>query len=104
MTRKEAISLIRSECESVAGSLMVDRRACEDIVRMIFDDFESRICKNCKFYKTYYCENNSALFEYCSNPQNVQIHDDPATHQETEYGMQINANFGCNRFKKWFAK
>jgi len=54
----------------------------------IYDNFESKICKNCKYY-------NSA-YKVCENKRNIQPFE-----IDTEYvNMFTDDDFGCNRFER----
>ena len=53
------------------------------LINKIYDDFESRVCKNCK----YFVECNDG-YHYCNNINNTGLN-----------GI-ITPDFGCNRFEK----
>ncbi len=53
------------------------------LIDMIFDDFDSRVCENCKCFT--YCDDG---FHYCDNPLN------------TGFNGLITEDFGCNRFER----
>ena len=57
------------------------------LINKIYDDFENKICKNCKWF------NKVGLVGYsCSNKKNKEM-----------FGMSIiwiNENFGCNKFER----
>ena len=73
MTREEAISKIRNNCESILGVLMVDRTIAENVINEIYDDFENKVCKNCEHQTKLICKKLQNLF---------------------------GENFGCNRFER----
>jgi len=53
-------------------------REIDIFIDEIYDDFESRICKNCEYYKNGICVcDNSLLVAYA-----------------------VDKDFGCNKFKK----
>ena len=56
------------------------------LINKIYDDFESRICVNCKFV-----EQNALNRYYCSW--------EAARHSENKVGFVLK-NFGCNNFEK----
>lgn len=67
-------------CEDAQVMLKED---AEDLVDEMYDDFESGICENCKWYNT------KSLANFCDNI------DSPSTyHQITE------VSFGCNKFER----
>ena len=53
------------------------------LIDKIYDDFESRVCENCKYFT--YCDDG---FHYCDNQLNVGFN-----------GL-ITEDFGCNRFER----
>ena len=79
MTREEAISHIRLIL-SYDGSF--DEYDAENLVNKIFDDFESRVCKNCKFF---------VMDNYGKYCEKFNGEDNPC---------DIREDFGCNRFER----
>ena len=47
MTREEA----KKEMLNITGSIYTETDELEDLIDKIYDDFENRTCKNCKFFK-----------------------------------------------------
>jgi len=86
MTKKEAIedfnlSIIDNADEKGKLSQTCCKYIAEDILNDIYNDFESQICVNCKFYTKCndgfnYCDKNSFLNGF------------------------INDSFGCNNFER----
>ena len=90
MTREEALN----KCiEVVTFRGIYNPYVLENVeyfVEEIYDDFENRTCKNCKWFnkKTYECENKE-------NEQEIGNYDN------IDYiSMQVDENFGCNRFER----
>ncbi len=78
MTRTDALMKVlkeRDEEDKIHYSKVYE------IVNEIFDDFENRICRNCK----YFIKTKRELL--CSNPVNYDY-------------IITNKNFGCNRFER----
>ncbi len=69
MTRNEASGL------SMAVDLVF---TMDNFIARIYDDFESELCKNCRFYSQDYCVNKKSI----------------------SYGYQTYDEYGCNRFKR----
>ena len=72
MTRQETKSMLHEDWEH--------------IIDKIFDDFESRVCKNCK-YNNKMCTYQESIKVYCK-----------VTRGE-DYGCDFD-DFGCNRFER----
>jgi len=84
MTREEAYQKIEEIFENadyVAGCPCVCEDSFENIVDEVYNDFESRICKNCK----YFIKIKKRLL--CSHPINYDY-------------IITDENFGCNRFER----
>jgi len=77
MTKEEAKLLVEKKCHS--GVEVVDK---------IYNDFESRICKHCKYYS-----DNKLLQRFCKNHQ-LKIKP-PGL-----YFIPQSEDFGCNRFER----
>ena len=86
MTRKEAISHIRLIL-SYDGTF--DEKDAENLINKIFDDFENRTCKNCRYYKKGYCHHSDICYWVGSS---------------SKEGICVDylylKNFGCNKFEK----
>ena len=54
-----------------------------NIINMIYNDFESQTCENCKYWNKY---------REC---QKLFYHDDHANHEN----LETDSDFSCNRFK-----
>jgi len=90
MTREEAYKKIKEAftgIDRVADCPCICEDPFEDIVDEIYNNFESRICKNCKWIHKGQYEGEF----WCINPKNSIIAED---------GMFVNENFGCNRFER----
>ena len=58
------------------------------LINQIYDDMESRTCKNCKYY-SYFKQDGCAV---CDHEENIQEY-------LGGYGMQITEDFGCTNWK-----
>ena len=78
----------REECK--LSNLKVSR-----LIDIIFDDFESRTCKNCNHYQLIIPENNPHdqynYFDCCANDKAQNIVSSPPS------------TFGCNKFERQIA-
>lgn len=61
----------------------IEVKTVKDAIDTCYDDFESRVCRNCK-HVLYIEETN----EYMCNNQNICL------------GLIVDKDFGCNRFEK----
>ena len=80
MTREEAIYKVNNqvfEADYDTGLVMYPDSA-ERIIKEIYDDFESRVCKNCFYYfeETCVCDESPLVTEI------------------------VDENYGCNKFKR----
>ena len=79
MTREEAIKKL-FDVSSDLG--LVETIEARIIIEEIFDDFESRVCKNCKHFTSFGKKMGIGI---CSNfTKNINVAND----------------FGCNRFER----
>lgn len=87
MTREEVYTEIFNSTKISRDS----KKYVDMLTKKIYDDFESRICKNCK-----HCRRNGYVLT-C----NLRIISDYLfdNKEDLDRGM-INKNFGCNRFEK----
>ena len=63
----------------------------EYFIDEIYDDFESRVCKNCKYFNED---------EGCTNELNTLKFKDMFGKWEEPLYLENMKNFGCNRFEK----
>ena len=82
MTREDAIR----KAYSIAN-MPIEDTLLKELIDEIYDEFEDRICKNCKYYFDGRCENHR-----------VDEMIDP--NSEFDYYIEVEKNFGCNRFVK----
>ena len=80
MTREEAIYKVNNqvfEADYDTGLVMYPDSAVR-IIKEIYDDFESRVCKNCFYYfeETCVCDESPLVTEI------------------------VDENYGCNKFKR----
>ena len=92
MTREEAKKLINKKLtQIITGTLLpnltIENSELSDIVDEIYDDFESRVCKNCKYAEKH------------ENGDEHKCEILMATTQE-EAKKLIEVGFGCNRFER----
>ena len=66
------------------GEKLVKYTDLIDEITAIYNDFESRICENCKYYDKYMTEHIPDGF--CTN--------------KTIYVEEVNEDFGCNGFSQ----
>jgi hypothetical protein len=88
MTREEA--LIGVELFSYDSIEVLNKKDVEELVNMIYNDFENRICKNCEFF-------------YIDHEFNRPVSRCELGCAETLIGagfQKVSENFGCNKFKK----
>lgn len=78
MTRDEALRLLNKHNDDDVASVDVIKQ----FINQVYDDFESRTCENCEFYK----EEN----KQCTNEASIAY-----TSQEAIY-----FDDGCNKFEK----
>ncbi len=76
MNRKKALEMTRFE---YGVSCDVQSRS---IINSIYDDFESRVCENCEYWRKKTCS--------------LQWH----TVGSNSYFVRTDSAFGCNRFAK----
>ena len=82
MTRDEAIELFKENEGIPFGEYGIDIEDFKQSIDKIYDDFESRICDNCK-----YCEFFSSVNSYfCIN--------------ELSSAKFVDSCFGCNRWEE----
>ena len=89
MTREEA--LIGVELSSYDSIEVLNKRDVEEIVNMIYNDFESRVCKNCKYFNED---------EGCTNELNTLKFKDMFGKWEEPLYLENMKKFGCNRFER----
>ena len=77
MTRKEALNFL-----GIYGQITKNQYDVQ--VDKIYDDFESRICKNCEYWNKY---------DEC---EKIYYHDNLANR---EY-IETNEDFSCNKFER----
>ena len=85
MTREEAKALKWFTVKTLDKEAV---RLFESAIDKIYDDFESRICKNCRFY---------------DNQFNLCLNDKIGTYVsvlDTKILLKVDADFGCNRFER----
>ena len=88
MTRSEAFQRvldIQSKEEDISISM--------NFVDEIFNDIESQVCANCKFYDF---EDSSE--QICNNINNNQLNDDNEQRDTRWYKMMITPDFCCNEW------
>ena len=88
MTREEAFENLDALAKSINGKL-VDYSDVSHLIDAVYNDFNSRICKNCKYYE---------IKENYRNKVCVLIDDKMSEHYMGYFMPQ--PNFGCNRFKR----
>ncbi len=87
MTREEAKEIIYySSFEKGKYGLTKDN--IFKLINRIYDDFESRVCKNCKYY--------NPAHKVCENRKNIQ----PFEIDNKYVNIFTDGNFGCNRFER----
>jgi len=86
MTRKKAIELIDKQIsiEDINFRQCIERDDALDIIHLIYDDFESRICMNCKYD-----------FCGCSIQDMIMNFTDKHNLEQIDF-----SDFGCNRFER----
>ena len=82
MTREEAKKVIRNIGEGWA----VSEGDVEELIDKIYDDFESKICKNCKYFK------GTGMIANCSNLEVGKMNGGAF--------IDVDENFGCNKFER----
>jgi len=92
MTRKEASNFLYKKMRSYSGKIetnkeLVDLVEVDELISQIYNDFENRLCKNCKWKHKGQYEDEF----WCVNPKNSIIAED---------GMFVTEDFGCNRFER----
>ena len=109
MTRKEAKKEISNIYKNIYDIICsVSSNDFKKLVDKIYDNFESRTCKNCKYYDNGCCENLYINLE-CEDREvtnkklkekkcilNLSIEDNSGL--ETEF--LVDENFGCNKFER----
>jgi len=78
---KEMREQFKEECNEVYKT-----KDCRDLIDDIFDEFKSRVCKECKYYE------GGNISGFCLNMQNTFMNKDS--------NIDVEADFGCNRFEK----
>jgi len=88
MTKKEALNRLRGLRANSKDHKNVDVAEVAFLIKDIFRDVKSKICKNCLYYDRYNKDNGLCTHDW---------------HQE--YGfvkgevMRVNKDFGCNQFE-----
>jgi len=82
MTREEAKNKFKLQTNGADEWYHIPRRTFHRFIDFIYDDFESRICKNCKYY--YKCSEVNGICRNNKMPL-FEIRDE---------------NFGYNRFER----
>lgn len=81
MTREEALLARENNYYSTVGQENTTDDV-EDLINQIYDDFDSRICKNCKYWQDY-----TDTLSICCNGT-------------LEFRIATPKNFGCNKFER----
>ncbi|NPA45141.1 MAG: hypothetical protein GXO49_06395 [Chlorobi bacterium] len=85
MTREDAnIYLLNNSVLDENENTVVPYILAIEIIDKIYEDFESGICENCRFY--------SNTYKTCNNIKNTKMLGFTLT--------EIDFDFGCNRFEK----
>ena len=103
---KKEISNMFKSIDDVIGS--IDSNDFKNLIDRIYNDFESRTCKDCKHYDNGCCENLYINLE-CEEGKvtneklkkekcilNLFIEDDSGV----EIEFLVDENFSCNKFKR----
>ena len=102
MTREEAIKRL-FDVSSDLG--LVETIEARIVIDEIFDEIDSRICKNCKWHKynqktkSFECQNPDILNFVVINIRNSFEFDEKLGFEPNPYNEDCE-NFGCNRFKR----
>ena len=97
MIREDVLERIAERSES-GGVCDYSTNCVEDLVNEMFDDFDSRICKNCKHMryphdKTY--NGYAKCIKGCASTTIIMYTND--NHFDNEV---VEPNFGCNKFER----
>ena len=97
MTREEALKEREENYYSTIGQENTTDDV-EELINKIYDDFESRVCKNCEYIrypkdKTY--EGKAKCMKNCSSSTTAVI----INGDYFEYTI-VEPNFGCNKFER----
>jgi len=89
MTREEAynkLEKLMKEKDEIHTNIYayVEFNQADDLIEKIYEDFENRICKNCRFYDNVY--------NTCNSIKNTKMLGFTLT--------EIDENFGCNKFER----
>ena len=68
-----------------------DDTTLKEFIEDIYDDFESRVCKNCKFYIESIDDKESEMVDMITGCSQIYI--------ETNYLYSLK-DFGCNKFER----
>ena len=78
MTRKEALDKIQQDkYKGAYGEGDYYASYAEDLIDEIYNDFENRICKNCKYGNNFYTDINC-----------------------TKLSLTVESDFSCNKFER----
>jgi len=90
MTRDEALGTLPRHYTDKDGNQYIAKCTVEHLVNKIYDGFEARICKNCKYYDKdgmcngYWYDDETVCSDYSVVP-NPEIY--------------VDKDFGCNQFE-----
>jgi len=93
MNREEAIRYLNTDTsiEGFGDFPDMAKHTIECFIRSIYNDFESRTCKNCKFYTDSMCMNHEVDSMADSVPEMTD-------------NINVDETFGCNRFEEKLVK
>jgi len=80
MTREEALQQFENvafDCNRKDNEKLLLLDNAKIIINKIYDDFENRICKNCKYSNSFLCDR-----VFCS-----------------KFNTLVDRDFGCNKFE-----
>ena len=88
MTREEAFENLDALAKSINGEL-VDYSDADHLIEAIYDDFENKVCENCKYFEDT---------TNCRHPYNKQYY--YCDGRESGMPMSVSKDFGCNLFER----
>ena len=88
MTREEAFAKI-TVC---SNSLFMTKQKFKILIHTLYNDFESRVCENCKYF------NEVSSCEHEKNTQYLMT--STQFTEQAYYQMGVTKDFGCNRFER----
>ena len=87
MTKEEAFENLDALAKSINGEL-VDYSDADHLIEAIYDDFENKVCENCKYFEDT---------TKCRHPYNKQYY---YCDGESGMPMSVSKDFGCILFER----